>query len=176
MTELDGHDMLGRPVRIKPGVNKSASERTGEQNRGASNNIINARWRGPATTITPMTDSSQRVYVGGLPRVAEQETVESNIKTFFQEFSVYVPALPCGFGTLLTFISEAVSKLFAPHPAKRFEPGDHYYLFVELNSAKEAQRAMDTLNGQTGPWGGPLRVNRARGSNQRAERKEEVIA
>ena len=91
MTELDGHEMLGRPVRIKPGVTKSASERTGEQNRAASNDIGNARWRGPATTITPVTDSNQRVYVGGLPRVAEQETIEGNIKTFFQGFSVYVP-------------------------------------------------------------------------------------
>jgi hypothetical protein len=96
MTELDGHDMLGRPVRIKPGVTKSASERTdertgeraGEQSRGASNNIINARWRTPASPVTPMTDSSQRVYVGGLPRVAEQETIESNLKNFFSEFRV----------------------------------------------------------------------------------------
>lgn len=95
MTELDGHEMLGRPVRIKPGVTKSASERTGErtgeQNRAASTNIVNARWRGSATTTTPVTDSNQRVYVGGLPRVAEQETIERNIKTFFQGFSVYVP-------------------------------------------------------------------------------------
>lgn len=91
MTELDGHEMLGRPVRIKPGVTKSASERTGEQNGAASNNIVNARWRGPSTTITPVTDSNQRVYVGGLPRVAEQETIEGNIKAFFQGFSVYVP-------------------------------------------------------------------------------------
>ncbi|KAJ5302509.1 hypothetical protein N7476_009308 [Penicillium atrosanguineum] len=175
MIELDGHDMLGRPVRIKPGVTKSASERTedrtgersGEPSRGASNNIISARWRGPATTTTtttttttPLTDSSQRVYVGGLPRVAEQETVESNMKNFFSEFRV-----------------EAISKLFAPHPAKRFDPGDHYYLFVELNTAEEAQRATDTLNGQTGPWGGSLRVNRARGPSQRpGERKEETIA
>jgi len=66
-----------------------------------------------------------------------------------------------------------VSKLFAPHPAKRFEAGDHYYLFVELNTAEEAQRAVDTLNGQLGPWGGPLRVNRAHGPNQRlGERRE----
>ncbi|KAJ5661477.1 uncharacterized protein N7477_009093 [Penicillium maclennaniae] len=168
MIELDGRDMQGRAVRVKPGVTKSASERTddrsgertGEQSRGASNNIINARWRSPATAVTPPPDSSQRVYVGGLPRVAEQETVESNMKNFFSEFRV-----------------EAISKLFAPHPAKRFDPGDHYYLFVELDTAEEAQRAMDTLNGQTGPWGGPLRVNRARGPSQRpGERKEEIIA
>ncbi|KAJ6127601.1 hypothetical protein N7523_003213 [Penicillium sp. IBT 18751x] len=168
MIELDGRDMQGRAVRVKPGVTKSASERTddrtgerpGEQSRGASNTIINARWRSPAAAVTPPADSSQRVYVGGLPRVPEQETVESNMKNFFSEFRV-----------------EAISKLFAPHPAKRFDPGDHYYLFVELDTAEETQRAMDTLNGQTGPWGGPLRVNRARGPSQRpGERKEETIA
>lgn len=65
---------------------------------------------------------------------------------------------------MLGFFSENVSKVFTPHPAKRFEPGDHYYLFVDLSSIEEAQRAMDTLNGQQGPWGGPLRVQRARGT------------
>ncbi|KAJ5126367.1 hypothetical protein N7526_008544 [Penicillium atrosanguineum] len=168
MIELDGHDMLGRPVRIKPGVTKSASERTedrtgersGEPSRGASNNIISARWRGPATTTTttttttPLTDSSQRVIQGVC--------------------SILPPSLQM---EIDCFISEAISKLFAPHPAKRFDPGDHYYLFVELNTAEEAQRATDTLNGQTGPWGGSLRVNRARGPSQRpGERKEETIA
>lgn len=59
-----------------------------------------------------------------------------------------------------------VSKLFAPHLAKRFEPGEHNYLFVELGSVEEAQRAMDELNGREGPWGGPLRVQRARGAQQ----------
>ena len=60
-----------------------------------------------------------------------------------------------------------MSKLFAPHPAKRFEPGEHNYLFVELSSVEEAQRAMNELNGQTGPWGGPLRVQGARGEKQK---------
>jgi len=63
---------------------------------------------------------------------------------------------------LVSLTSENVSKVFTPHPAKRFEPGDHYYLFVDLSSVEEAQRAMDTLNGQQGPWGGPLRVQQAR--------------
>ena len=112
MIELDGHDVLGRPVRIKPGVTKSASERnddrtgerTGEPSRGASNNIINARWRSPATTVTPLIDSSQRVYVGGLPRVAEQEIVESNMKNFFSEFRVYVQSFLLPFGSKLTIL------------------------------------------------------------------------
>lgn len=68
------------------------------------------------------------------------------------------------FWSLLTIHSENVSKLFTPHPAKRFEPGEHYYLFVDVGSSEEAQRAMKTLNKQVGPWGGQLRVQHARGS------------
>lgn len=78
----------------------------------------------------------------------------------------------CFMWLILTGFSENVSKLFAPHPAKRFESGDHYYLFVDLSSVEEAQRAMDTLNGQQGPWGGPLRVQRARGTNNKPEERK----
>ncbi|KAJ5169193.1 uncharacterized protein N7482_004787 [Penicillium canariense] len=150
MTELDGRDMLGRPVKIKPGVAKSA-ERAAEQPRSP---VAMGRWRPQEGTSGAKvnSDSSQRVYVGGLPRLTEAESVESNMRTFFQGYSV-----------------ENVSKVFTPHPAKRFEPGDHYYLFVDFSSVDEAQRAMDTLNGHQGPWGGPLRVQRARGTTNKPE-------
>jgi hypothetical protein len=62
--------------------------------------------------------------------------------------------------------SENVSKVFAPHPAKRFDPGEHYYLFVDVGTPEQALKAMDTLNGQEGPWGGPLRVQSARGPKE----------
>ncbi|KAF7716338.1 Uncharacterized protein PECH_000120 [Penicillium ucsense] len=154
MIELDGKEMQGRPVRIKPGVAKSQSERAPEQ--PVRTPFAMSRWRSPEsspiihhtnTARVNSSDASQRVYVGGLPRLTEPESVQSHMKTFFQGYNV-----------------ETVSKVFSPHPAKRFEPGDHYYLFVDLSSVEEAQRAMDTLNGQQGPWGGPLRVQRARGT------------
>lgn len=56
-----------------------------------------------------------------------------------------------------------ISKLFTPHPAKRFEPGDHYYLFVDFETVEETQNAMAALNGAEGPWGAAIRVQRARG-------------
>lgn len=59
--------------------------------------------------------------------------------------------------------SESVSKLFTPHPAKQFEAGDHYYLFVDFSSYEEAQAAMNAMNGREGPWGANLRVQKARG-------------
>ncbi|KAJ5693421.1 hypothetical protein N7462_002844 [Penicillium macrosclerotiorum] len=154
MVELDGRDLLGRPVKIKPGVAKSA-ERTGEHSRSS---FGLDRWRRPDattstdTTSTGQSDSSLRVYVGGLPRLTDASEAQSNMQTFFSGYQVV-----------------NVSKVFAPHPAKRFEPGEHYYLFVDLDSVEEAQRAMDTLNGQPGPWGSPLRVQRARGTTSKSE-------
>ena len=67
--------------------------------------------------------------------------------------------------------SENISKQFTPHPAKRFEPGDHYYLFVDFSSADEAQAAMDAMNGKEGPWGASLRVQRARGETWKSDER-----
>ena len=61
--------------------------------------------------------------------------------------------------------SEAISKLITPHPSKRFEPGDHYYLFVDFATIEEAAAAQTALDGQDGPWGGKLRLGRARGES-----------
>ena len=91
MIDLDGKDMLGRPVKIKPGVAKSSAERASEQQQRSP--IAMDRWRRSETESSPRapsSDSSQRVYVGGLPRVAEPEVAEAQIKTFFQGYTVYV--------------------------------------------------------------------------------------
>ncbi|KAJ5577495.1 uncharacterized protein N7459_006459 [Penicillium hispanicum] len=156
MAELDGHDLLGRPVKIKPGVAKTGERTGGDQSRppfGLGSDL----WRRQDNTSFARVnnDSSRRVYVGGLPRLTEQQALQGNIQTFFQGYNI-----------------ENVSKLFIPHPAKRFEPGDHYYLFVDFSTVEEAQRAMDTLHGQPGPWGGPLRVQRARGTNNQADERK----
>jgi hypothetical protein len=98
MVELDGHDMLGRPVKIKPGVAKSA-ERAAEQTPRTPFASPMSRWRPSEGCTTSNTtsfakasnnDSSQRVYVGGLPRLTEPESVQSNMKIFFQGYNVYV--------------------------------------------------------------------------------------
>ncbi|KAB8076745.1 putative ribonucleo protein [Aspergillus leporis] len=162
MNELDGRDMLGRPVKIKPGVVKSSSERAQQRTEGSpraektSASPLNFdRWRrpdAPPTFAKINSDSSCRLYVGGLPRLTDQEAIVSNITNFFKDYKL-----------------ENISKLFTPHPAKRFEPGDHYYLFVDFGSVEEAQSAMDALNGQEGPWGSSIRVQRARGESTNSE-------
>lgn len=122
MTELDGSDLLGRPVKIKPGVVKSASERQQQQQRtglgtgngdgpssgsprGNKTSPFNAdRWRrdensGPATPTklstgqgmnTGSADPNKRLYVGGLPRLTEQDDITTSITDFFKDYNVYV--------------------------------------------------------------------------------------
>ncbi|EIT77443.1 ribonucleoprotein [Aspergillus oryzae 3.042] len=168
MNELDGRDMLGRPVKIKPGVVKSSSERSQQQQQqqqrtdgsprsdSKTSLFTMDRWRrnDAPTFARTNSDSSRRLYVGGLPRLTDQEDISSNITNFFKDYKL-----------------ENISKLFTPHPAKRFEPGDHYYLFVDFSSVEEAQSAMSALNGQEGPWGSPIRVQRARGETNSEDRK-----
>ncbi|XHF99828.1 hypothetical protein AWENTII_003314 [Aspergillus wentii] len=103
MVELDGHDMLGRPVKIKPGVAKSSSERAQQQPTDGSprrdkpsSPFSLDRWRrndAPSFAKTN-SDSSRRVYVGGLPRLTDQEAISSNMTNFFKEYNVYVSFFP----------------------------------------------------------------------------------
>ncbi|KAL4775937.1 hypothetical protein BDW60DRAFT_104303 [Aspergillus nidulans var. acristatus] len=127
MAELDGGDLLGRPVKIKPGVVKSASERQQQQrtgmgastgsvgdglssgspraNRTGSSPLNADRWRrddnltsasttptklSNMSTYNPNADPSKRLYVGGLPRLTDQEAISSNITQFFKGYNLYV--------------------------------------------------------------------------------------
>lgn len=85
MTELDGRDMLGRPVKIKPGVAKS-QERTQNQ----SEPFRSDRWRQQERPSLSKvnSDSSSRVYVGGLPRLTDLGAVQSNLELFFKGFKM----------------------------------------------------------------------------------------
>ena len=90
MVELDGREILGRPVKIKPGVVKSAgSAGPGEQPRSPQSGLD--RWRRQDTESHAKTnsDSSQRVYVGGLPRLTDHEVIQSNMQVFFKGYNVY---------------------------------------------------------------------------------------
>lgn len=83
MAELDGRDVLGRPVKIKPGVSKRSADQSQSQ-------FALDRWR-PHRNVTfakVNSDSSRRVYVGGLPRLTDHEILQNNIKTFFQGYNV----------------------------------------------------------------------------------------
>lgn len=103
MTELDGRDMLGRPVKIKPGVAKTASERSQQQQHQQQRTESSPRsdkgrpfaldrWRRNDTPAFAKVDSvsSRRLYVGGLPKLTDPEIITTNITNFFKGYKVYV--------------------------------------------------------------------------------------
>lgn len=67
-----------------------------------------------------------------------------------------------------------VSKIISPHESKKDEPGDHYYLFVDLANAEDVESAIQALDGQQPEWSSsPLRVNRARQTSGRKVQREQ---
>lgn len=90
MAELDGRDMLGRPIKIKPGVAKTSAERSQQRVDGSPRNEQTDRWRRNDTPSFAKlsSDSSCRLYVGGLPKLIDQETINSNITKFFQGYNM----------------------------------------------------------------------------------------
>lgn len=161
MVELDGNEVLGRPLKIRLGLAKSPGDRSQQLADGSfrfdRKPAMTDHWQRNNRDNVPSSsshqvDQSRRLYIGGLPREEDQEKLKDNIRAFFKGYNV-----------------EIASKLFTPHPAKRFEPGDHYYLFVDFDTAEDAETAMNTLNGQDGPWGGKIRVQRARVEGWKAQ-------
>lgn len=73
---------------------------------------------------------------------------------------------------LIIYNSEAVSKLISPHQSKPMGPDNHYYLFVDFPSSKEALSAIDALDGEKGPWGGKIRIYSARGNSWKPDERQ----
>lgn len=66
----------------------------------------------------------------------------------------------------------AVSKIISPHPLKASQPGNHFYLFVDLSSRQEADRAIETLNDTPAPWGGKVVVSSTHGGGDKVIREQ----
>ncbi|KAF7984797.1 hypothetical protein HWV62_11800 [Athelia sp. TMB] len=160
MAELNGKEILGRVAKIKPGVAKRPPEYAPTPTRGWGTRDT-APARNHSTEYKPTFDRwsrtdahnhwegpplpGHRLYVGGLPRIDGQPRVDAEIQALFRGFQL-----------------TAVSKIISPHESKASQPGHHFYLFVDLVSSEEAERAISVLNGKSVPWGGRLRVNRTR--------------
>ncbi|KAL1961925.1 hypothetical protein VTN77DRAFT_754 [Rasamsonia byssochlamydoides] len=169
MKELDGRDLLGRPVKVKPGVAKSTQQdRSSPRTTDSASPHANGKTSSPSFTFDRWhrndasthwkgySDQGRRLYVGGLPKLSNQMSIDSEIRNFFKGYNV-----------------EAISKLISPHPSKRFEPGNHYYLFVDFASADEASAAMTALNGQEGPWGGKIKIGKAHGNSWKPDERKQ---
>jgi hypothetical protein len=196
MAELSGMEVLGRPVKINPGMKKSGTGAAPRREWGAregngnaygnengtpsrttreylvlsrsqrSANICPAGEYRPTSDRFPRPDTrtpysstsptdqpnSKRLYVGGLPKYDSQTSIDTEIHSIFDGFSI-----------------TAISKQISPHPSKIIEGANEncFYLFVDLASADETERAIEGLDGKEMYWGGRLRVNRAKGENKR---------
>ncbi len=64
---------------------------------------------------------------------------------------------------------KTVSRLIAPHESKADEPGNHYYCFVDFETPDEAEQVLEAYAGKESPWGGQLRINKARDNRQKRQ-------
>lgn len=103
MRELDGRDLLGRPVKVRPGLAKSPNDRLLQTTAadGSSGRVLPRndrknlsfafdRWHrnDAATHFKGYSDQGRRLYVGGLPRLSDQQAVNGEIRNFFKGYNV----------------------------------------------------------------------------------------
>ena len=82
---LNGDDLLGRPVKIGPGVASSKKNRSPrEQARNVSSSSpVFERWTriDASGHWTGYSGQGRRVWVGGLPRMKDHDTVDQEVRT-----------------------------------------------------------------------------------------------
>ena len=98
MLELNGRDILGRPVKLGPGIARSKNRRRIENpNQRAGNKFDSSRPVFDRWTRTNASDhwkgyseQGRRLFVGGLPRMPDHHTVNADIRELFRGCNVYV--------------------------------------------------------------------------------------
>ncbi|KAF8455985.1 hypothetical protein BGX38DRAFT_119857 [Terfezia claveryi] len=181
LAEMNGREIGGRPVKIGKGVpERPKRRRDGDGDGGGVGDAESAggkqyrvrNWNGGTQgkdgvlwredESTPIFDRwtrtsdapshwfgqaslGKRLYVGGLPRIDNFTALEAEITKLFSGFKL-----------------EAISRLISPDPKRKSTPGNHYFVFVDMESTKEADRAVERLLGAPTWWGGKLKVHRAR--------------
>lgn len=146
---LQNQCIRGRPVKINLATKHLArlipqpnnQQQTTRMNTQAfrENEYVFKRWSqcNAHEHFTTPVEEDRRLYVGGLLRIDGQNLVNREMRELFHGFEI-----------------QAVSKIIWPHPSKRAEPGTHFYCFVDLSTAKEAEEAARTLNESKTPHGG----------------------
>ncbi|KAF1958109.1 RNA-binding domain-containing protein [Byssothecium circinans] len=174
---LPGTLLLGRPLKVKPCVQKRAPFPTSNAYQPYSASLQATRWKSsnadaavpstsaPASAPTdshdptasissstnpdpdPPSTTAHRVLVSNLPRPLDQHSSDLEIRALFREVGVRV---------------ERVSKVKRPAEV-RFEKGNQWFAFVDLAGRGDVERAVERLDGVE-RWGGVLRVGVARGN------------
>lgn len=97
MQELNGKEILGRPVKVKPGVPKSHRNQISGKATAPMHDDEDSprfafdRWeRTDAAKHWRDYGDGQRLFVGGLPRVSDQLSVNHEIIKLFHGFTMSV--------------------------------------------------------------------------------------
>jgi RNA recognition motif-containing protein len=94
-----------------------------------------------AENWTKPDEERRRLWVGGLPRIQNQDSLQVEMRNLFKGYKV-----------------EAVSKLISPRASQRSEQGSQYMCFVDMASLEEAKHAVEELNGTPNSYGGAYKV------------------
>jgi hypothetical protein len=138
---MQGQLVRWRPVKLNRNTQRqrpkpqSATEK--RLNTFRYRDDVSSHWTAPAM-------ENRRLYVGGLPQIAGQRTLNAEMAALFHGYDI-----------------EAVSKLIWPHSSRQDDPGSHFYAFVDLATAGAAASAAHVLNGRPTPHGGTYIVSRS---------------
>lgn len=170
MQEMNGQHLLGRPVKLGPGVAKSKKKPSADHKKYQKypEREVFRRWtRTDAEDhFEGYSEQGRRLWVGGLPKMGEHAAVNKGIRELFDGFKMYMRSrasiIPLVSNTDRT-CSEAVSKVVIPATPAMGDPKawNHRYLFVDFPSANEARRAAKATDGRHA-WGVQIRVQPAK--------------
>ncbi|OQV07796.1 hypothetical protein CLAIMM_12170 [Cladophialophora immunda] len=172
MNELNGMDVLGRAVRVSPGV---ARRQGGQGQSNASGAGAGRETRvkdfergwGRAreskeqkdSEYNPTFDRWSRTDANSHWTAPQSEAHDEEVRALFAQ---YVPDIT----------PTAVSKQISPRSPKPEQPGNQYYCFVDLEKPEDVDVVIGALDGKEGSWGGNVRVNRARGSDRKVIKEQ----
>ena len=133
--------LLGRPVKVKPCVQKHSESKDVTQLQATRWSFTNGPNDNPRGNdlLLPLRER-RRVIVSGLPKPIDQATSDAELRELFDGFEV-----------------EAISKVKWPQEVKHDANMNVRFAFIDFRSAEEAKTAVHRLNGMQ-RWGGTLQV------------------
>lgn len=187
MDGINGQELLGREVKVNPGVRRQPGQGERRVKNFASSTPqreLTPRELPPLLLDLSMTNrAGDNNYSPSYNRWTRNDGPTHNANAQAQGLRLYVGNLPriephsaCEETIQQLFQKEglevaAVSKIISPHPSKAEEPGNHYYCFVDMHTVEDTDSAVLKLNGVETEWGS-LRVGHAKGTQYRKNDKE----
>ncbi|KAF3940333.1 hypothetical protein ABW19_dt0201572 [Dactylella cylindrospora] len=170
--ELNGQQIMGRDVKIKPATTKAPKDPPTLRIKESGRDWRYHDWSSqgpyePTFDRWSRTDAEshfedpvlegKRLWVGNLPRLEPQSAVDAAMQLLFSGFKI-----------------SAVSEILSPQTDGKSKSQNAYYLFVDLAEAEDVQLAINELNRKPAPWGGVVRVQRARDNRDRKFFRDEA--